>query len=224
MKNYQLTIEDGVITWIENTNENGDPMEGILYIPKEAVAFDPDAWVFLGCSADAIIVDKKNPVFSSSHNCLLSKDGKTLIKVCKNSDVAKLSGVEFIDSDAFNDLDQQRNDFNFCIPDGVTTLEYRAFAMCSKKVHITVPSSVCNIGPLAFMIHGEDTHIVFDGDSELAIGAFGTKAESYDSDLAFYKRLPDSVYPKKEDFTVYCLKDSKVSEYCKRYGIKTFEK
>ena len=34
MENYKLTIEDGVITWVENADENGNPIEGILYIPK----------------------------------------------------------------------------------------------------------------------------------------------------------------------------------------------
>ena len=38
MKNYELTIEDGVITWNENADENSNPIEGILYIPKEAIA------------------------------------------------------------------------------------------------------------------------------------------------------------------------------------------
>ena len=83
MENYKLTIEDGVITWVENTDENGNPISRRLFIPKEATAFDVDAWVFLGCEADAIVVDSENDVFSSAHNCLLSKDGKKLIKVCK---------------------------------------------------------------------------------------------------------------------------------------------
>ena len=130
MKDYKLTIEDGVITWIENADENGNPISGRLFIPKEVTAFDVDAWVFLGCSADGIIVDEENPVFSSAHNCLLSKDGKRLIKVCKNSDVSKLTSLEIIGQDAFNDLTAQCDEFVFRIPDGVKILDYRAFAIC----------------------------------------------------------------------------------------------
>ena len=60
-----------------------------------------DAWVFLGCEAGEIVVDPENNGFSSAHNCLLSKDGKKLIKVCKNSDVSKLTSLEIIGQDAF---------------------------------------------------------------------------------------------------------------------------
>lgn len=219
MKNYKLTIEDGVITWIENTDENGNPIEGILYIPKEAVAFHPDAWIFLGCGADEIIVDEENPIFSSAHNCLLSKDGKTLIKVCKNSDISKLLSLEIIGRDAFNDLNKEREEFTFRIPDGVTTLEYRAFAMSAKKVNITVPSSVRKIEALAFMLYSEETHITFEGDAELEIGTFGTKTEAKDSDYEVYKSLPSAVQPKTERLFVSCPAESNVYRYCKKYGI-----
>ena len=202
MENYKLTIEDGVITWIENADEDGNPIEGILYIPKEAVAFHPDAWIFLGCSSDGIVVDEENPVFSSAHNCLLSKDGKTLIKACKNSDVSKLTSLEIIGQDAFNDLTAQCDEFVFRIPDGVKILDYRAFAINARNVEIVVPSSVRAIGALAFMIHSDSTHIVFEGDAELEVGRFGTKLEAKDSDIEIYKSMPFIVYPKKETLTV----------------------
>ena len=61
MKNYNLTIENGVITWVETTDENGNPIEGILNIPKEATSFSTDAWVALGCDTNGIRVHKDNP-------------------------------------------------------------------------------------------------------------------------------------------------------------------
>ena len=224
MKNYKITIEDGVITWIENTDENGNPIEGILYIPKEAVAFHPDAWIFLGTNADRIVVDEENPAFSSAHNCLLSKDGKTLIKACKNSDISKLLSLEIIGRDAFNDLNKEREEFVFHIPDGVKFLDYRAFAINARNVKIVVPSSVRAIGALAFMIHSDSTHIVFEGDAELEVGAFGTELEAKDSDIAVYNSMPSIIYPKKETLTVTCSKDSKVYRYCKKYGINVSDK
>lgn len=224
MENYKLTIEDGVITWVDDADENGNPIEGILYIPKEAAAFHPDTWIFLGCNAEGIVVDKENPAFSSAHNCLLSKDGKKLIKVCKNSDVSKLSNLEIIGRDAFNDLNEEREEFTFKIPDGVTALNYRAFAMCAKKVNITVPSTVSEIGALAFMIYSENTHITFNGDVELEIGAFGTEAEAKDSDNEFYKSMPSAVYTKAERLTVSCATESNVYRYCKKYGINVSDK
>ncbi len=219
MENYELTIEDGVITWVKNTDENGNPIPGRLFIPKEATAFDADAWVFLDCEAEAIVVDPENEVFSSAHNCLLSKDGKTLIKVCKNSDVSQLTSLEIIGQDAFNDLDIERDEFVFRIPEGVKILDYRAFAVNARDVKIVVPSSIRAIGALAFMIHSDITHIIFEGDAELEVGTFGTELEAKDSDIEIYKSMPSIVYPKKETLTVTCPKESNISNYCKKYGI-----
>ena len=219
MKDYKLAIEDGVITWVENTDENGNPISRRLFIPKEVTAFDVDAWVFLGCEADAIVVDSENDVFSSAHNCLLSKDGKKLIKVCKNSDVSKLTSLEIIGQDAFNDLNVERDEFVFRIPDGVKILDYRAFAVNARNVKNVVPSSVRAIGALAFMIHSDSTHIVFEGDAELEVGAFGTELEARDSDIAVYNSMPSILYPKKENLTVTCPKESNVSSYCNKYEI-----
>ena len=219
MKNYKLTIEDGVITWIENADENGDPIEGILYIPKEALAFHPDAWIFLGCGAYGIVVDKDNPVFSSAHNCLLSKDGKTLIKVCKNSDISKLRNLKTICHDAFNDLNEEREHFDFRIPDGVTTLEYRSFAMNAQNVNIIVPSSVRKVGALAFMIYSDNTHIIFEGDAELEIGVFGTEMESNDSQYEVYKTMPKILYTNPDSLSVSCPAESNIYRYCKKYEI-----
>ena len=224
MKNYKLTIEDGVITWVENTDGSGNRIPGRLFIPKEVTAFDVDAWVFLGCEAEAIVVDPENDVFSSAHNCLLSKDGKRLIKVCKNSDVSKLTSLEIIGQDAFNDLNVERDEFVFRIPDGVKILDYRAFAINARNVKILVPSSVRAIGALAFMIHSDSTHIVFEGDAELEVGAFGTELEAKDSDIEIYNSMPSILYPKKEKLTVTCPKDSKIYRYCKKYGINVSDK
>ena len=224
MENYKLTIEDGVITWIENTDGSGNPIPGTVFIPKEVTAFDVDAWVFLGCEAEEIVVDPENDVFSSAHNCLLSKDRKKLIKVCKNSDVSKLTSLEIIGQDAFNDLNEERNEFVFRIPDGVKILDYRAFAINARNVEIVVPSSVRAIGALAFMIHSDSTHIVFEGDAELEVGAFGTELEAKNSDIAVYNSMSSILYPKKEKLTVTYSKDSKIYRYCKKYGINVSDK
>lgn len=223
MKNYDLTIEDGVITWIEDTDANGNPIPGILYIPKDAVDFSTDAWVHLGCEADGIVVHKDNPEFSSAHNCLLSKNGKKLLKTCKNSDVSKLTGLKGIVRDAFQTMGAERDEFIFRIPDGVEVLDYRAFAISADKVEIVVPKSVIYVNLLAFMIHSRHTHIIFEGDTELRIGAFGTAAEAADSGFEVYQSMPGILYPKAENLTVTCPPNSKISAYCKKYGIPVGE-
>ena len=219
MKNYNLTIEDGVITWIEDYDPNGAPIPGILYIPKEATEFSDDAWIHLGCTADGICVHKDNPVYSSAHNCLLSKDGTKLIKTCKTSDVSKLTGLKTIGRDAFQTPFEDRDAFIFRIPDGVEVLDYRAFAVNAEQVEITIPASVIFVNLLAFMIHSEHTHIIFEGDTQLRIGTFGTAAEAADSGFELYQSMPAILYPKAENITVTCQPDSKVAAYCKEYGI-----
>lgn len=223
MKNYNMTVEDGMITWVENTDTDGNTIPGILYIPKEATAFSPDAWVHLGCDMDGIVVHKDNPEFSSAHNCLLSKDGKTLIKACKNSDFAQLTGVKIVGRDAFNDMVDERKKFVFRIPDGVEVLDYRSFAIYADTAKFIVPASVIFVDLLAFMIHSDHTHIIFEGDPHLRIGAFGTAAEAKDSSFELYRSMPSVLYPKAENIMVTCQPNSKVAAYCKVYGIPTGE-
>ena len=152
MRNYELTMENGAITWIEDTDANGNPIPGILYIPKEAVDFSADAWAHLGCEAEGIVVHEDNPEFSSAHNCLLTKNGKKLLKTCKNSDISQLTGLKGIGADAFQTMNTERDEFIFRIPDGVEVLDYRAFAISADKVEIIVPASVIYVNRLAFMI------------------------------------------------------------------------
>ena len=219
MKNYNLTMEDGVITWVEDTDANGNPIPGILYIPKEATSFSADAWIALGCNMDGIRVHPDNPIYSSAHNCLLSKDGTKLIKTSKSSDISKLTGLKTIGRDAFQTLGEDPDEFVFRIPDGVEVLDYRAFAITAKQVEITVPASVIFVNLLAFMIHSEHTHIIFEGDAELRIGTFGTAAEAADSGFELYQSMPAILYPKAENITISCQSGGKVSQYCKEYGI-----
>lgn len=220
MRKYNLTIEDGVITHIADTDLNGNLLSEILYIPKEAITFSSDAWACLGCSADGISVNADNPVFSAAHNCLLSKDGRTLIKTCKNSEIHKLTGLKTIGRDAFNDLIAERSEFTFRVPDGVEVLDYRAFALCADTVTVVLPASVIFVDLLAFMIHSNHTHIIFEGDTDLRIGAFGTAAEAKDSGFDIFRSMPSAVYPKADRITVSCPPDSKISAYCKQYGIR----
>ena len=149
----------------------------------------------------------------------MSKDGTKLIKTSKSSDISKLTGLKTIGQDAFQTLGEDPDAFIFRIPDGVEVLDYRAFAVAAQRVEIIVPASVVFVDLLAFMIHSEHTHIMFEGDTELRIGAFGTAAEAADSGFELYQSMPAILYPKAENFTVTCQPDSKVAAYCKEYGI-----
>ena len=169
--------------------------------------------------AKGIVVHKDNPKFSSKHNCLLTKNGKKMLKTCENSDVSKLNDLKGIGRDAFQTMGVERDEFIFRIPDGVEMLDYRAFAISADKVEITVPESVLYVDLLAFMIHSQHTHIIFEGDPHLRIGAFGTAAEAKHSGFEVYRKMPAVLYPQAENITVTCQPGGKVSQYCKEYGI-----
>ena len=219
MQNYELTIENGVITWIKDNDANGHKIPGILYIPKEVVGFSGGALAHLGCEVEGIVVHKNNPELSSAHNCLLTKNGKKLLMTCKNSDVCQLSGLKVIGRDAFWGLNTDREEFILRIPDGVEVLDYRAFEIFARRVEIIVPASVIYVNLLAFMIHSQHTHIIFEGDPHLQIGTFGTAAEAQHSGFEVYQKMPAVLYPKAENITVTCQSGGKVSQYCKEYGI-----
>ena len=119
----------------------------------------------------------------------------------------------------FNDLNVERDKFILRIPEGVKIWDYRAFAINARNVEIIVPSSVRAIGALAFMIHSDNTNIIFEGDAELEVGVFGTEPEAKNSDIEVYNSMPSIIYPKKETLTVTCPKDSNSSNYCKKYEI-----
>lgn len=219
MNNYELTLENGVITCVHDTDDNGNPIPGILHIPQDATSFSPDAWVHLGADALGITVHPDNPSFSAAHNCLLSKDGTKLIKTCQTSDLSKLTGLKVMGQDAFQSMNREREVFSLEIPEGVQVLNYRSFAISADRVQITVPASVLCVDLLAFMIHSNHTHIIFRGDPQLRIGTFGTAAEAKDSGNHIYRSMPAIVYPKAENITVTCQPNSRVAAYCREYGI-----
>ena len=71
---------------------------------------------------ESITVAPDNSNYKSVNNCLLTKDGKTLIRGCNSS----------------------------IIPDGVTEIDTRAFSGCTTLKSIVVPNSVKKIGEDAF--------------------------------------------------------------------------
>ena len=102
-------------------------------------------FVFLDCGRlERITVDADNPSYMSEDNCLLTKDGKTLIRFGKNSTLPK--GITNIGNCAFSGLGLT----NIEIPDGVTDICGNAFYYCKKLTTVTIPQSVKSINNYAF--------------------------------------------------------------------------
>ena len=94
-----------------------------ITIPKSAKKIERE--VFAGCSSlTSLTVSEGNPVYDSREGC------NAIIETASNKLIAGCQST--------------------IIPDGVTSIEYKAFDGCSSLTSITIPSSVTSIGKEAF--------------------------------------------------------------------------
>ncbi|MDR2922187.1 MAG: leucine-rich repeat domain-containing protein [Treponema sp.] len=99
----------------------------VITIPASVVYIGDD--VFSGCrSLTGIIVDERNPAYSSADGVLFDKAKTTLIKYPEGK--------------------QSRS---YTIPTGVTKINYSALCECENLKVITIPASVVYIGNNAFL-------------------------------------------------------------------------
>ena len=144
------------------------------YCPDLLEAVIPASVTVIGSGAfshcrglERLAVASGNRHYSSEGNCLLTRDGKTLIAGCKMSvipagvtaigngafegcatltGISIPSGVNSIGIEAF----MQSGITGIVIPEGVTRIEARAFAYCPELVTITLPESISMFGERAF--------------------------------------------------------------------------
>lgn len=218
MKDFKLIIENGTVTDISAPDSEAWDDKLRLFIPKDVIDISEEALAYLG-SVDEIEVDLENPCFVSASNCLLSKDGARLLKASVNADVSSLTKLRVVGSNAFNNLDRENGRIEIHLPDGVTTIEYRAFAMSAKEACITVPASVVKVEALAFMIHADKVTVEFKGNPDVEAGAFGTKAERNFFTDTVLNTLPEALCTDQSTYNVICPKDSKLAAYRGECGI-----
>ena len=116
-----------------------------IHIPKSVTNIDYGC--FAGCSSLAsITVDAENPIYDSRNNCnaIIEKSSNTLVCGCKNTIIPE--NIKTIQALAFHSAMFS----TITIPNSVTSIEYGAFAFCSKLTSIKLPDNLTNIGPWAF--------------------------------------------------------------------------
>ena len=116
-----------------------------ISIPQDVT--DIGAFAFAECSAlSSISVSSANQYYSASGNCLLSKDGKTLLFGCRTSVIP--DGVETIQRDAFRN---QTGLFHIVIPSSVKKIGIYAFADCTNLLEVWISDRVERVDPGAFV-------------------------------------------------------------------------
>ena len=136
------------------------------------------------CSGiESITVDADNPCYKSINNCLLTKDGKTLILGCKNS----------------------------IIPESVTSIGDFAF-MCSQGLtNLTISHNVKRIGDGAFLgCSGLESVNISNGVTSIGSCAFVVEDKFDNCKLKkviipkSVKKMGHGVFPCKDDFIIFC--------------------
>ena len=89
-------------------------------------------------------MSKNNLEYKSDNNCILTKDGKTLV-LCRNHNIP--DGVTCIIGGAFSGYSSLES---IVIPDGVNTIAECAFMGCTGLKSIVIPDSVTKIEGWAF--------------------------------------------------------------------------
>ena len=138
-----IKIPDGVTSIGDRAFYGCSGLEAIE-IPDSVTSIGDGA--FAGCDAlNSIQVADDNQFYKSVDNCLLSKDGLSLILGCNASIIP--NSVTSIGKYAFHGCSGLKA---IKIPDGVTSIGDRAFYDCSGLEAIEIPNSVTSIGDGAF--------------------------------------------------------------------------
>ena len=134
----------GSITRIGDLAFSGCDSLTEIKIPAAVTSIGDNA--FAACNhLTEISVAGDNPTYKSISNCLLTKDGSTLLRGTSAGVIPR--GVVSIGRDAFSGCDALTN---ITVPEGVKTIGKSAFAGCEALTSISIPDSVKSIGKDAF--------------------------------------------------------------------------
>lgn len=184
-------------------------LTGTLYIPASVDSIGP--CVFSHChNLDAIIVDPDNPKYYSETNALITRNDKTILAACKNTEIPNdISGIgsyafasmstltevpvlpltlKTIDDHAFNACPFIGN---LVLPDSLEFIGEMAFAFChGLNGSLVIPDAVTQIGDYAFLECGG-----FDGTLTLgkSLNSIGNMAFTWCSGFTGSLTIPNSV-------------------------------
>lgn len=212
----RLVVPEGVIkiNFLAFVNNMLEGCENLREIVVPATVSEIDVGVLTGCSnLEKIEVDKNNPNFKSEGNCLLTKDGKTLVAGCKNSVIPKV--VEEIAEFAFADSGLKVAN----LPKGLKKIKNKAFYSCKELESFTLPCEIEDIAMDAF----ENTKLEKDNGKivvEYQNGKFATVGYNDFYKFENLKSLRSYVEAKVRDKTLQTVADAVISSCCEHKEAK----
>ncbi len=138
-----MTLSDSVLT-VGGIDNMPDLVS--VYFSKNVTGINPES--LIGCPNLVIIeVDKDNPKYMSSGNCLIEKATKTIVHGCKGSVIPTDGSVTVIGEFSFHGCDWLTE---LTIPEGIERIDAYAFAGCESLKKVNLPDSLTYLGFGAF--------------------------------------------------------------------------
>ena len=110
-----------------------------IFIPDSVVAIEFDVIPLSSCIIDNIVVGSNNQYYYTKNGCLIEKETKTVIAVCKNYTIPTDGSVINIGKSAF----AGRSDIkNLTVPKNIKSIGMDAFFNCDSLVSVKIPKSV----------------------------------------------------------------------------------
>ena len=157
----EIIIPDTVTTIEENAFSYSSKLTSIT-IPNSVTNMGD--FLFSGCdNLKQLVVEADNPVYHSSGNCIIETASKTLISVCPASIIPSDGSATNIGEFLFCSCDDLKN---IVIPEGITTLENRAFFHCDYLYSVSLPVSLQFINDSVFRYCPSLTDFYYSGTKE----------------------------------------------------------